>query len=398
MAKKASSKKRPAVKKPLKKKSVPVKKKPKIKKAPPKRSFFKKILRNDKKTKKAAKPVKAKKTGKGKKPLTRTFIHYPLQLQVGKKFYLLNNLNFGSGNFKRICDEVKKAKEATFLFNSSQAPNIFEKIYKIIDIFIKDISQKIDPLLREIVKNAEKENATVIAKKAGLIDQKAFHAPLEMMRGILNETLMDKASALPLLYYFRDVHVKMKMSVSNNNLNFDIENAGEIRDVTRRMIVDRIELGKSIALFDLQQEFEMKRYEQIRDKIKVFFLLVFKQDKLDELWKKTFDESFDDYWSLCPYFIMINEKVHSSFFPHFLTAYYLLNSTFMQDEHPDEANFSAGMGYIKCAFVLEANRNLYGTYGKVLAPANKGKKTHAVFYVGMPKIDINFNALKGLKH
>jgi hypothetical protein len=188
----------------------------------------------------------------------------------------------------------------------------------------------------------------------------------------------------------------MRMSVANNNLNFDIENAGEIRDATRKMITGRIELGKNIALFDLQQEYEMKKFDQCRDKIRGFFLLIYDQAQLDALWKKTFEESFEEYWNLCPYFLMIGEKVHSSFFPHFLTAYYLLNSTFMQEEHPDEGSFSAGMGYIKCAFVLEANRNLYGTYGKVLSPANKGKKTHAVFFVGMPKLDINLNALKNL--
>lgn len=391
MAKKGTGRKKTAVKKPLKKKAVPARKKVQPRKAKPRKSFFSKLLGQDKKKTAGKKtPVRGKKDRKNQ----RSFIHYPLQLSVGKNNYLLNNLNFSSSNFRRICEEVKKARDATFLFNSSQAPNIFEKIYAIIDIFIKDVSQKIDPLLREIVKNAEKENAAVIAKRAGLIDPKAFRAPLDMTRGILNETALDKATSIPLLYFYRDVHVKMRMSVANNNLNFDIENAGAIRDTSRKMVAGRIELGRNIALFDLQQEYEMKKFEQCRDKIREFFLLLYDQAKLDSLWKKTFEESFDEYWKLCPYFIMIENKVHSSFFPHFLTAFYLLNSTYMKEEHPDEGHFSAGMGYIKCAFVMEANRNLYGTYGKILPPVKKGDKTHAVFYIGMPKLEINFNDMQ----
>jgi hypothetical protein len=289
---------------------------------------------------------------------------------------------------------VKKFRDATFLFNSSQAPHIFEKMYRIIDIFIKDLSQKIDPLLREIVKNAEKENATIIARKAGLADQKAYHAPLKVMGGILNETLVDKQTSIPLLYFYRDINVKMRMHVANNNLYFDIENAGEIRELTRQMIEKRIELGKRIALFDLQQEYEMKKYEELRDKIREFFLLVYDESEFDKLWKKSFKESFDDYWSLCPYFLMIKEKVHSSFFPHFITAYYQMNAAYMQAENPDEVHFSAGMGYIKCAFIVEANRSLYGTYGKIQPPVNKDKKTHAVFLIGMPEIEINFKPKK----
>lgn len=383
MAKKnVSKKKKPVQKKPVKK-TAP--KKSVRKKSKPKKSFFKKILQINKKKKASA--------GK-KKSHKRSFMHYPLLLSVGRNNYLLNNLNFGSANFVRICDEVKKFRDATFLFNSSQAPHIFEKMYRIIDIFIKDLSQKIDPLLREIVKNAEKENATIIARKAGLSDQKSFHAPLEVMRGILNEKLVDKPSAIPLLYFYRDINVKMRMHVANNNLYFDIENSGEIREATRQMIAKRIELGKNIALFDLQQEFEMKNYADVRDKIRGFFLLVFEDQELDKVWKKTFKESFEEYWSLSPYFLMIKEKVHSSFFPHFITAYYQLNATYMQEEHPDESSFSAGMGYIKCAFIIEANRSLYGTYGKIQPPVNKDKKTNAVFLIGMPEIEINFKPKK----
>lgn len=385
MAKKkkiVGKKKKTVIKKPVKKKAA-VKKNQK--KAKPKKSFFKRILQGNKK-KKA--PLKKKPSNK------RSFMHYPLLLSVGRNNYLLNNLNFNSANFVRICDEVKKFRDATFLFNSSQAPHIFEKMYRIIDIFIKDLSQKIDPLLREIVKNAEKENATIIAKKAGLADPKAYHAPLQVMGGILNETLVDKSSSIPLLYFYRDINVKMRMHVANNNLYFDIENAGEIQEVTRQMIAKRIELGKRIALFDLQQEYEMKKYEDVRGKVRDFFLLVYDEADLDKLWKKTFKESFDDYWSLSPYFMMIKEKVHSSFFPHFITVYYQMNATFMQEKNPDEVHFSAGMGYIKCAFIIEANRSLYGTYGKIQPPVNKDKKTNAVFLIGMPEIEINFKPKK----
>ncbi len=383
-----------SVKKPLKRKKAAIRKPVKKRHAKKNRSnaiTIKSLLKRSPSAR-VKKPATPKPAGTRRRKV-RGFIHYPLLLKVGGRLYLMNSMNFRSRKFRDICDLAAKEQDVSFSFNSSQAPHVFDKIYKITDIFIKGLSEKIDPLLRELVKNAEKENATHIAKKAGLIPQDVPYASLDTMRRILNETVYDKNNYLPILYYYPEINVSLRMYVRNNTLYFEIENYGSIQPHLQEMISKRIQLGREIALFDLEQEFKMRDYPDVSDRIRDFFRLVFRQEQVDRLWQQVFGESFDDYWSACPYFLMIRDGVHSSLFPHFVAAFIQLNMVLLAEDRPHDEHFSAGMGYIKCAFVIEANRSLYGTYGKITIPANKGEKTLAGFIIGMPDIVINFKTI-----
>ncbi len=320
--------------------------------------------------------------------LKEQYIHYPLILSVADKRILLNRLKPDSWEFKEVFGLVKKEKEANLVFYSSQAPFVLETIHKIADAFIKDVAFKIDPLLRELVKNAEKENATLIAKRAQLIDQNELHAPLDLMGKILKEKYYLNQKSLPLLYEYSEISIALHIYIKDNLLFFDIENFGMIDPSIQSMIMKKIQLGCDLADFDLRQEFEMRPFIEITDKIRAFFLMEYPEDKFDSLWKKTFEEDFSLYWESTPYFLLLSAGTHTSFYPYFATAYQQLRITAKKEENPDELHFSAGMGYIQCAFVIEANRNFYGTYGKVFTPETREKKTIARFMIGMPYLEV----------
>ena len=48
------------------------------------------------------------------------------------------------------------------------------------------------------------------------------------------------------------------------------------------------------------------------------------------------------------------------------------------------------MGYIQCAFMIEANRTLLGNHGKVFVPENRDGGTTAAFYIGLPTMEPRF--------
>ncbi len=316
------------------------------------------------------------------------YIHYPLVLSVAGKKILLNSLSPEDWGFNEIFKLVKNEKRVCLKFYSSQAPFVLKAIHRISDIFIKDVSFKIDPLLRELVKNAEKENATIIAKKAGLIKPDELHAPLDLMGKILKEKLQLGNSDIPLLYHYPEISVNLNIFLKDNLLYFEIENYGNINPSIQKMVENKIKLGCELSDFDLRQEFEMRPYSELSVYIKNLFLPEYSEDRFENLWGKTFDESFDDYWNSCPYFLLMSAGTHTSFYPYYATVYQQLRSTFKKEEEPDNLRFSAGMGYIQCAFVIEANRSIYGTYGKVNVPYSSGNKTIASFIIGMPHMEV----------
>ncbi len=315
-------------------------------------------------------------------------VHFPLILTVGPNEFILNDIPVKGKKFLDIMQLAKKEKELALAFFSSQPPFVFERIHAICDTFIPDVSQKIDTLLREIVKNGEKENITLIAKKLGLIKEDAECAPLSLMRQILNEEYCLKGENTPLLYKYPEIHVIVHMQVKENELHIEIENYGHIQKQTQSMIQKRIEAGQAIAQFDLRQEFEMKNFSDCSDTILKIFLQDYHQKEFKKLWNNAVKENFEDYWNLSLYFMMIVNGVHSSFYPYFALAYSQLRAELKREKDPGEKHFSAGMGYIQCAFVIEANRSLYGTYGKIFTPRNQGDWTMAGFKIGLPKIDV----------
>jgi hypothetical protein len=313
---------------------------------------------------------------------------FPMLICIGQENILLNDIPPGSPGFQKILDSVKKNKELKLAFFSSQPPFVFEMIHTICDTFMSGISQKIDTLLREIVKNGEKENITLIAKKTGLLGNEAECAPLSLMRKVLNEDYCLDGEKIPLLYKFPEIYVTIYIQVKENDLHIEIENHGFISKQNQNMIQKRIETGRDLAQFDLRQEFEMKNFKDCRETIRGFFHGEGGHSNFDDIWKSANDQSFDDYWLESPYFVCINSGVHSSFYPHFTVCYQQLRAEFKKRECPLEVHFSAGMGYIQCAFVIEANRNLYGTYGKIFTPRNQGDRTMAGFKIGLTKLEI----------
>ncbi len=314
--------------------------------------------------------------------------HFPMLLSICSENIILNDIDPGSAEYRGILDRVKKNKELQLSFFSSQPPFIFERVHDICDTFIPNLSQKIDTLLREITKNGEKENITFIAKKVGLIPETDECAPLSMMRLVLNEVYCLDGDHIPLLYKFQDVYVTINIKVKDNDLYIEIENSGSIQKQTQNMIQKRIEIGQSIAQFDLRQEFEMKKFEACFEIVRSFYLQNYTSDMLESNWKPATGESFDEYWNNSPYFMCINSGMHTSFYPYFAIAYEQLREDMKKKLCPEEKHFSAGMGYIQCAFIIEANRSLFGTYGKIFTPRNQGDKTMAGFKIGLPNIDI----------
>jgi hypothetical protein len=316
-------------------------------------------------------------------------IGFPMLICLGDENILLNDITPESFRFHEIVNLIKKNRELRLAFFSSQPPFVFERIHSVCDTFIPGISQKIDTLLREIIKNGEKENITLIAKKVGLIDEKIKCAPLELMRKILNEEYYLEGEMIPLLDKFPEIYINVYIKVKENELHIEIENHGFIDKKTQVMIQNRIETGHSLALFDLRQEFEMKKFEECSEIIRGFYLRENPANTFDELWNASNNQNFNEYWNESPYFNCINAGTYTSFYPYFAICYQQLWAALKKKENPSEEHFSAGMGYIQCAFIIEANRNLYGTYGKIFTPRNQGDRTMAGFKIGLPQIEID---------
>jgi hypothetical protein len=132
----------------------------------------------------------------------------------------------------------------------------------------------------------------------------------------------------------------------------------------------------------------MKKFDGCRESIRDFFQGKISDNNFNELWKAATDQDFDVCWEQSPYFMCINSGTHTSFYPYFAMTYSQLRAEIKKRENPGEEHFSAGMGYIQCAFILEANRSLYGTYGKIFTPRNQGDRTMAGFKIGLPKMEI----------
>lgn len=319
----------------------------------------------------------------------RSFLSYPLILMVDGQDHLLNDKEVDSKEMKNLLDIAKKKGDFTIAFYSSQPPAIFERIHAFGDILINQVSEKVDPILRELIKNAEKENSTQIARRAKLISNSALMAPLDLLGRILNEKEFLPGSRIPLLYQYPEMTVSVHVKTTRSHIEYEIENSGEISADMTELIKRRIELGVTIARFDLQQEFEHKGYEQVRDRISALFALAYEEGELHRLWKATFDEDYETYWNECPYFMLMQSGVHSSFLPYFAATHSQLIQSARKEENPRLVHFSAGMGYIQSAFILEANRNTYGTYGTLSAPFARAGRTVAGFQIGLPDVCID---------
>jgi hypothetical protein len=315
-------------------------------------------------------------------------ISFPMLLFLGGENILLNDIPPESADFQEILTNVRKNRELRLAFFSSQPPFVFERIHSVCDTYIPGVSQKIDTLLREIIKNGEKENITLVAKKTGLINDNTQCAPLFLMRRILNEEYCLEGEKVPVLYKFPEVYINIYIQVKENDLHIEIENHGTLSKDSQALINSRIETGRALAQFDLCQEFEMKKYIECHETIRNFFQDKVSDKNFDELWTAASGQRFDDYWAESPYFMCINSGKHTSFYPYFAMSYSLLRAEIKKRENPGEEHFSAGMGYIQCAFILEANRSLYGTYGKIFTPRNQGDRTMAGFKIGLPSMEI----------
>lgn len=320
-------------------------------------------------------------------------IHNPVVLSVADKEFLLNHIGLESREYREILQKVKKEKSTQIKFYSSQPPFIFQNIHNLCNSFIPDISHQIDILVREIVKNAEKENITLLAKNLGLVPQDTKCAPLFLIRKILHEEIHSE-DGFPILYFNPEIRIGVKISLkdngimNNNELSFEIMNYGKIQLENERLISKRIGLGIKLARFDLSQEFEMRDYEASKETIMEFIQTEYPDEDILSLWMEVFDISFEDYWKTSPYFLMLSAGSHTSFYPFYAMAYEQLRSNKIKKENPAATHYSAGMGYIQCSFVVEANRNLYGTYGRILTPYVRGNHTVAGFNLGLPNVDI----------
>ncbi len=322
------------------------------------------------------------------KKIIENKISFPMLINIGQEDILLNDIPTESSRFIEIIDHIKKNRELKLLFYSSQPPFVFERIHSICDAFIPGVSQKIDTLLREIIKNGEKENITLITKKTGLIGEEIQCAPLMLMRKILNEEYYLEGEKVPALYKFPEIYITVYMQIKENDLHIEIENHGFIQKKTQNMIQKRIETGQALAQFDLRQEFEMKKFSECANVIRSFFPGEYTDGDFDEIWMAAINQGFEDYWNDSPYFKCIEAGMHTSFYPYFTICFGQLRAELKKRDCPAEEHFSAGMGYIQCAFVIEANRSLYGTYGKIFTPRNQGDRTMAGFKIGLPNIEI----------
>ncbi|MFN3659829.1 MAG: hypothetical protein ACK4TN_01170 [Brevinematales bacterium] len=290
-----------------------------------------------------------------------------------------------------ITEIGKKRLSCEFRFFSSQESFVFERLHEILNAYIPDLAIKVDPLLREFIKNAEKQNVLHLAAEVGLIPDSESPLSMDIMGRILQEKVV-LPDGSPLLYIDPDLQVVITMTAENNELSIHVKNKGVLEKSKQESIARKIELGKRIARFDLRQEFEMKMYPDCKEEI--VSLLAYEYDPMEreKLWPLAFEEDFDEYWMISPYFLLIGSGTHTSFFPYYTTVHGQLRIVQKQAHHIDEGKYSAGMGYIQSAFIIESNRSLYGTAGEILTPYQRGDEVVTGFVIGFPSIDIVFSA------
>ncbi len=282
----------------------------------------------------------------------------------------------------------KKRKSCVFSFFSSQEGFVFERIHEMLNAYIPDLAHKVDPLLREFVKNAEKQNMLHIAARVGLIPDTESPLPMDLMGKILQEKVVLEHNHTPLLYLDPALNVTVTMTHQNNELHIHIKNKGILGEQKKQIIAHKIELGRRIAHFDLKQEFEMKSYPECQEEIRNLLAYEYPPQEMEKLWALAFEESFDDYWLMSPYFLLMGAGTHSSFFPYYATVHGQLRVVQKQMHHIDEGSYSAGMGYIQSAFIIESNRSLYGTSGTIFTPYEQDNEVVTGMVIGFPKIDI----------
>lgn len=311
----------------------------------------------------------------------------PYLLNTGKGFEAIDIEKCGKPIEAALSEEIRRNRKAEVAFHSSQDPRIFDLMHRISDLFISGISEKIDMLLREIVKNAEKENLTRLLKSAGMIPQQMQTAPLDLMKQVLSGELKT-SDGKPLLYSCQGECLVVRIEVRENELVFEVENAGEISEPSKQLILRRILLGKKLAEFDLKQEFEMGNSERVMPSLRAFFEAEFTPAQLNDYWNRGIGEEFEDYWNNSPYFMLMNNRTYTALYPFYATAYGPLRLVQKKEECPDQRHFSAGLGYIQCSYILEANRNIYGTYGSLFTPENRDGKTVTGFAIGLPRMGV----------
>jgi hypothetical protein len=312
---------------------------------------------------------------------------YPMTVRAGVREFRYFDGKDGSDDDSDLISLIRKEKSAEIDFYSSQSPLVFRKIHSLTDIFLSDSASKIDAVLRELVKNAEKENVAFLAHRIGLIPSREHHPALDFVGKVLQEKMRNADTGLPILYQFPETLVRVKITIRDSEMHFEITNSGDITPENREIIRRRIDLGLDVAHLDTRQEYEMKVYDGIRDIIRELFSREYGEDRFEEFWKAAFEEEFDDWWRMSPYFMLLAAGTHSSFYPYFADAFMQLRQAYKRIEKPDEPRYSAGMGYIQCAFMVEANRTLLGTYGKVNVPESLNDKTVAGFFIGLPKME-----------
>jgi hypothetical protein len=290
-----------------------------------------------------------------------------------------------------ITEIGKKRLSCEFRFFSSQEAFVFERLHEMLNAYIPDLSIKVDPLLREFIKNAEKQNVLHLAAEVGLIPDSESPLSMDIMGRILQEKAV-LPDGSPLLYIDPDLQVVITMTAENNELHIHVKNKGVLEKSKQEIIAKKIELGRRIARFDLRQEFEMKTYPDCKDEILAFLSYEYDPIEREKLWPLAFEEDFDEYWMLSPYFLLIGSGTHTSFFPYYATVHGQLRIVQKQMYHIEEGKYSAGMGYIQSAFIIESNRSLYGTAGEIFTPYQEEDEVVSGFVIGFPSIDIVFSA------
>jgi len=316
--------------------------------------------------------------------------NFPLRVRLGEREFRFSLEHPVASDWHAAIEEVgKKRMSCEFSFFSSQEGFVFERIHEMLNAYIPDLSVKVDPLLREFIKNAEKQNVLHLAAEVGLIPNSESPLAMEVMGRILQEKVI-LPDGTPLLYNDPGLQVVITMEAKENELYVHVKNRGELPSQKQHLIARKIELGKRIAHFDLRQEFEMKTYMECKDEIEAMLAYEYDPRERKELWPQAFDEDFDEYWMISPYFLLIGSGTHTSFFPYYATVHGQLRVVQKQRYHVEEGAYSAGMGYIQSAFIIESNRSLYGTAGEILVPYEKEKEVVSGFIIGFPKIDIVF--------
>ncbi|MCX7882538.1 MAG: hypothetical protein N2314_04885 [Brevinematales bacterium] len=317
--------------------------------------------------------------------------NFPLQVRCQDKTFYFSLANPSSSEWlPTITDVGKKRQSCEFRFFSSQEGFVFERLHEMLNAYIPDLSVKVDPLLREFIKNAEKQNALHLAAEVGLIPDSESPLSMDIMGRILQEKVV-LPDGTPLLYTDENLQVVITMRCENNELHIHVRNRGILEKSKQDIIAKKIELGKRLARFDLRQEFEMKTYPLCKEEIEHLLSYEYTPSEREKLWPFAFEEDFDEYWMISPYFLLIGSGTHTSFFPYYATVHGQLRIVQKQLYHIEEGKYSAGMGYIQSAFIIESNRSLYGTAGDIFTPYQQDDEVVSGFVIGFPSLDIVFS-------